>query len=325
MSAHSAFRTAARAAILGIALVAAAPFARAADDVKPLVDDGWLEQHLGQDDVVVLDLRVPGKDGYLGGHIPGSVSAHYPGAWRAKRDGVSGVLPELSQIEAYISGLGIGDGDTVVVVPAGTDATDFGGAARVYWTFKELGHDQVTILNGGLSGWTQSGHELQTAAVEPEPDLFTAEPRDKLLVSTDQMTKKIGTKAVLVDARPPEYFAGKEKHPDAPRYGRLPGAVDLPHDTFYDAENHRLRPVDELQKAVPAVVQKARADNDEIVSYCNTGHWAATDWFVLSQLLGYDVALYDDSMVGWTQDPSREVESERTRLDDLKAWIMGNS
>jgi thiosulfate/3-mercaptopyruvate sulfurtransferase len=42
---------------------------------------------------------------------------------------------------------------------------------------------------------------------------------------------------------------------------------------------------------------------------------------VLHELLGYeDVTLYDESMVGWTQDPARPVESDRSRLDDLKAW-----
>lgn len=324
MSIHSTIRGVARSAALGAALTVAAPLVQAAHAVEPLVDEAWLEQHLNSDDVIVLDLRVPGEDGYAGGHIPGAVTAHYPGAWRTERDGIVGVMPSVNQLEAYISGLGVGDGETVVVVPAGTDATDFGGAARVYWTFKELGHEDVTILNGGHKGWVDSNRPVETAAVEPEPDLFTAVPSEKLLVSTDQISEKIGTDAVLVDARPAEQFSGKEKHPAAARYGRLPGAVNLTHDTFYNAETNRIRPVDELEAAVPAVVSQARDAGREIVSYCNTGHWAATDWFVLSELLGYDVSLYDESMVGWTSDPNREIASERTRLDDLKQWILGD-
>jgi thiosulfate/3-mercaptopyruvate sulfurtransferase len=55
------------------------------------------------------------------------------------------------------------------------------------------------------------------------------------------------------------------------------------------------------------------------VTYCNTGHWAATDWFVLSAVLGRpDVRLYAGSMVEWSADPSRPIASSRTRLDDLK-------
>ncbi len=56
-----------------------------------------------------------------------------------------------------------------------------------------------------------------------------------------------------------------------------------------------------------------------MTSYCNTGHWAATDWFVLSEVLGRkDVKLYPGSMVEWTADARRPVESQRTKWDDLK-------
>ena len=44
------------------------------------------------------------------------------------------------------------------------------------------------------------------------------------------------------------------------------------------------------------------------ISYCNTGHTAALNWFVMSELLGREeVALYDGSMTDWTQDPERPV------------------
>ena len=58
------------------------------------------------------------------------------------------------------------------------------------------------------------------------------------------------------------------------------------------------------------------------VTYCNTGHWAATDWFVLSELIGRtDVRLYYGSMVEWTSNTSRPIESSRTKWDDLKKAI----
>ncbi|MBV9955924.1 MAG: hypothetical protein JOZ70_11825, partial [Pseudolabrys sp.] len=57
------------------------------------------------------------------------------------------------------------------------------------------------------------------------------------------------------------------------------------------------------------------------LAYCNTGHWAATDWFVLHEVLGRDVKLYSGSMVDWTSDPKRAVASERTKWDDLKKTL----
>ena len=90
-------------------------------------------------------------------------------------------------------------------------------------------------------------------------------------------------------------------------YGHIPGAVNLDSATFYDPATNRLQPKAELA-AIAATLPAGPA-----VAYCNTGHWAATDWFVLSELLGRkDVRLYDGSMVEWTADASRPVASART-------------
>jgi thiosulfate/3-mercaptopyruvate sulfurtransferase len=40
---------------------------------------------------------------------------------------------------------------------------------------------------------------------------------------------------------------------------------------------------------------------DRLVSFCNTGHWAATNWFALSEIAGIEgVRMYPESMVGWS-------------------------
>ena len=119
--------------------------------------------------------------------------------------------------------------------------------------------------------------------------------------------------ATLLDARPASFFAGKEKAPAVKAYGHIRGALNLDSATFYDDKANRLKPKAEL-----AAIAASLPDGP-VISYCNTGHWAATNWFVLSELLGRkDVRLYYGSMVEWTADARRPVESARTRLDDLK-------
>ena len=120
--------------------------------------------------------------------------------------------------------------------------------------------------------------------------------------------------ATLVDARPASFFAGKEKAPAAQAYGHIPGAVSLDSAIFYDAKTNRLKPRAELASLAAQAVPAGPA-----IAYCNTGHWAATDWFVLSELLGRrDAKLYYGSMVDWTSDASRPLVSARTKWDDLK-------
>ncbi|HEY3224384.1 MAG TPA: hypothetical protein VGJ76_11510 [Pseudolabrys sp.] len=82
---------------------------------------------------------------------------------------------------------------------------------------------------------------------------------------------------------------------------------------FYDSQTNRLKPKAELASIANGVPP------GPAVSYCNTGHWAATDWFVLHELLERkDTRLYAGSMVEWTSKANRPVESSRTKWDDLK-------
>ena len=45
------------------------------------------------------------------------------------------------------------------------------------------------------------------------------------------------------------------------------------------------------------------------ISYCNTGHWAATVWFGLSEIAQIpNVKMYDGGMTHWTSNPKRKVD-----------------
>lgn len=285
--------------------------AAAALDAPPLVSAAWLKGHLERDDIVILDVRSPyaksGKADYLKGHIPGAVWSEYPGVWRTTRNGVEGMLPSVEKLEASLSELGISDEKTVVIVPAGKDSLEFGGAARIYWTLKVLGHASVSILDGGHSAWTaDASNPLESGAVTPEGDMFIAEVDSDMVRSDDDVASRIGTTAILLDGRPHAQFIGKEKHSKAKRFGRLPGALSLDQDLFFDATAKKLKPRGKLTAIASASLRDPSA---EIVSYCNTGHWAATNWFVLHEVLGYkNVTLYDASMVGWSADASRPME-----------------
>jgi uncharacterized protein len=150
-------------------------------------------------------------------------------------------------------------------------------------------------------------------------NVFAANLREELLVSSDEVRARLGDgSTVMLDGRPEAQFTGREKSPMARLFGRLPGATHLDQSVFFDPETGRLLP----QEAAAALIPADANDPDvEIVSYCNTGHWASMNWFVLSEVLGYsNVTLFDDSMVGWTENPENPIESDRSRLDDLRDW-----
>src|SRR5690606_14834530 len=103
---------------------------------------------------------------------------------------------------------------------------------------------------------------------------------------------------LLLDSRPPAFFNGEVKPATAARYGTLPGAQSLNNAQFFVEGGTTLKPVAELV----ALVQQAGAAQGPVVSFCNTGHWAATNWFVMSELAGnHEVKMYPDSMVDWSR------------------------
>lgn len=312
------------AAIL-LSLLVAPALSATQDEVTPLVSTQWLAERLDRDDLIVLDIR-SGKgaeEAYLSGHVPGALRSEYPGFWRTDRGSVVGVLPSVEKLEAALSELGVAAGKTVVIVPAGGDSGEFGAAARIYWTLKYLGHDAIAILDGGHRRWVAEGRPLESGPVAPTGDMFIAAPRAKYLVSTQDVASRLATSAILVDGRPLAQFVGKEKHAKATRLGHIPGAVSHDQAIFYDDAAGRLKPLEEIARLVPQVLADKNA---EIVSYCNTGHWAATNWFVLSELLGYtNVSLYDDSMVGWSQDEKLPMATDVGTLPDIRAILNGRA
>jgi thiosulfate/3-mercaptopyruvate sulfurtransferase len=306
-----------------LALIAAAAFSGAlvgsAGASDPLVSVGWLKAHGADNNVIVLDIRSAidggGAKAYVEAHIPGSVHSDYDkGGWRVTRNNVPFMVPTTPELEKLIGELGIDETTHVVVVPAGVSPLDFGSAARTYWTLKYAGVSDVSILDGGVAAWKAAGYPTESGMRRPAPAIFTAKIDRSILIEAPEveaLEQKGG--AHFVDARPASFFLGKEKAPASKAYGRLPGAQNIDSAKFYDSSVNRLKPKDEL-----AAIAKAVPDG-EVVAYCNTGHWAATDWFVLHELLGRKEAkLYAGSMVEWTSNPSRPIASDRTKWDDLK-------
>ena len=150
---------------LGAAMVFCAALAASAAGAhaEALVSPAWLNSHLRDQNLVVLDIRSAIDGGkpetFAQGHIPGAVHSDYDKAgWRVTRNNVPFMVPTTPELEKLIGDLGIDEDSHVVVVPAGVNVLDFGSAARTYWTLKFAGVRDVSILDGGLAAWTAVGY-----------------------------------------------------------------------------------------------------------------------------------------------------------------------
>ncbi len=63
------------------------------------------------------------------------------------------MLPSTVKFASRMKKMGVGDGMRIVVY----DTQGLFSAARVWWTFRAMGHEDVAVLNGGLKKWTVGG------------------------------------------------------------------------------------------------------------------------------------------------------------------------
>ncbi|MGE0805053.1 MAG: sulfurtransferase [Burkholderiaceae bacterium] len=290
-----------RSFILASALALGLPAAFAG----PLVEPAELAAKLSSPALRVLDIRdgknEAGKTPYELGHLPGSLPAPYS-QWRGPKDN-PGALPEAARLTQLLQRLGL-DADTeVVVVHEGKDATDFGAAARVYYTLKVAGLSKLSILNGGVKAWQAAGQPLRTdAAPAVKSSTYVARIDDRLVATREEVELAVKNKAgVLIDARPAAFFQGETRHVAAKVPGTIDGARNVSHAIWFENNRSTLPSADEVRRIAQQHGLVAPTDGSQTVSFCNTGHWASTNWFVLSEVLGQpNVAMYPDSMVDWS-------------------------
>jgi thiosulfate/3-mercaptopyruvate sulfurtransferase len=260
-----------------------------------LVTGDWLEHHLGQPGLVVVesdeDVLL-----YETGHIPGSVKVD----WHTElndpvvRDYVDGVgFAEL------LSRKGISRADTVVIYG---DKNNW-WAAYALWVFSLFGHEDVRLLDGGRDKWIADGRPITTDAAVREPTDYPVVSRDdsRLRAYKDDVLAHLGNP--LIDVRSPEEYEGSRTsapaYPEegALRAGHIPTAKSVPWARAVAADGG-FKTRAELDAIYRDEV--GLSDGDEVVAYCRIGERSSHTWFVLHHLLGFEkVRNYDGSWTEW--------------------------
>ncbi len=263
---------------------------------SPLVEATEAPGIIADEAPVILDIRSPSA--YAAGHVEGAVNVPY-NAWRGP-EASPGALIDDAKLSLILSEAGVEPDVPVVVTYEGRGTLDFGSAARVYWTLKSAGVQRIAILNGGVRAWVAAGHPLDMAegANFPSDLAFSFDPALQTGRQALARILKTGGPVTLLDARPATFFEGRKTHERAAAAGTLPGAKNLVHAVWFDGARLSVTPAGVMDELAKHQIDPSLP----IVNFCNTGHWAATNWFVLSEIAGIATAtLYPESWVGWTQ------------------------
>lgn len=274
--------------------------------MNELISVASLQKHLAKREVLVFDCRfnlmdaAAGHEAYLAGHIPGAVyadlnrqlsSPHIPGLTGRHP------LPDRTAWLAQVQQWGITPDKLVVAYD------DAGGAfaARLWWLLRWIGHEQVSVLNGGWKAWlaakgeSRAGEEAVRRASGKEYATLTSLCREVRVTSVN------AENYLLIDARDLIRFTG-EKEPIDPVAGHIPGAVCSPMSGNLDEQGCFKTPAQLKEKF--SGLQDAEK---ELLCYCGSGVTAIHNILAL-KLAGFEEPiLYAGSWSEWITDPSRPV------------------
>jgi thiosulfate/3-mercaptopyruvate sulfurtransferase len=273
---------------------------------QPLVTVDWLQQNKQKANLVLLDLQ--SNQNYLRFHIPGSINTEY-GDWRTEKKGQPKLLPPVPVMEKLIGALGIDNNSHVVLISLGASAGDMAVAARVYWSFKVLGHDKVSILDGGLIAYAESRkYPLEKGNKQLKPTTFKANYRADMAPDAEAVKKAINSGVLAVDNRTRAEYMGVYKAGSKERAGSLPNALNLNYDWLTVNGSGKLHSLENLKQIYSASNLPLQGPQ---INYCHTGNRAALAWFVSHELLGnHQAKLYDGSTQEWAADPSLPMDQQ---------------
>jgi thiosulfate/3-mercaptopyruvate sulfurtransferase len=204
------------------------------------------------------------------------------------------MMPSAEQFQRQVRALGINQQSEIVVY----DAQGLFSAARVWWMFRAMGHQQVSVLDGGLPAWLRVGYPtcpININETYPQGD-FIAQPQPALFCDASRVEAALTQKEVkVVDARASDRFYGRVPEPRAGmRSGHMPGAVNLPYASLLDNRGCLL-PLGVLQNQFAQQVGEA----EHYIFSCGSGVTACI-LALVADLLGYpSLSVYDGSWSEW--------------------------
>ncbi|KAJ2014610.1 hypothetical protein GGI09_008886, partial [Coemansia sp. S100] len=293
--------------------------------VSKLVSAPWLHDNLKS--VKVLDcswylpfLNRNSKEEFAKSHIPG---ARFFGIDEIKdfsKTDLPHMLPLPEFFGASMDKLGISNDDHVIVY----DTAGVGPACRVFWTLHAMGHDRVSVLDGGFPSWVAEKYEAEAGepqAKSPGSEKYTAQPVSQLVCDYADVVGNIeelkvsgGTQGrQIVDARPNGRFTGRDpEFRPGLSSGHMPHAISVPFTEVTEASDPANPQVQKLKSPadIRRVFESRGVDlNRPIIASCGSGVTASVLYFALlnAGVSPRNLAVYDGSWTEYALNPYSEI------------------
>ena len=268
---------------------------------EPIVSKDWLKEKICKDNIKILEVHRSKKD-YEIAHIPCSIFTNfYSDGWRVTKDSTPLLMPSVSNLEKLIGSFGISSSDHVIIVAPGMGKYDAAEAAAIYFTFKYLGHENISLLEGGFKSWKEDwDNDTETGFIMPKQKVYDSKVNTNILANREDVLKVINKTGYLIDARSSSMYMGINSLFPALRPGTIPNAVNIPNDWMLKNKTLFFHDRVNLEKILE---HSGISKKEGQISFCNAGLESALSWFVMSEILEFpNNKLYESSLAEWSKD-----------------------
>jgi len=261
-----------------------------------LVSVQWLAKNMNNPNLVIVDVRAPSA--YKAGHIPHAVNI--PKGLNFQKGFIGNIkylLDTPYEITKVFRDAGISN-NSIVVFCSFSSKKGYTLDTREFFEAWMYGLHNTAILKGGIKAWISSNKPLSKKIVMPKKGSFKIADMSLSSIATwPDIYYYLATKKIqLIDAREPRHYKGLDKDPRLQKHGHIPGAVEVPYYDFVKkvGSYYELFAPEKVKKILKS---KGISIFKPIIVYCNTGHLASGDWFVIKFLAGAkNIRLYDASI-----------------------------
>ncbi len=275
--------------------------------LSPIVSVEWLQEHLQDDNLIILDAsmeKVVGMEpvlypGFL--CIPNSIKLDLENKFHHHHASQSHTMPSAQQFTEEAQKLGINKNSTVVIY----DNQGVYASPRAWWMFKSMGFENVTVLDGGLPEWINHNYATTNQHAIAKKGNIIGLYQEGLLSRAEEVLNVLNNNDYkILDARSnPRFLAQAPEPRPGIRGGHIPNSINLPFAHLLDGPG--FKKIEALQQIFLKLGVK---DTHRLIFSCGSGITACII-LLAARIAGLDnLSLYDGSWSEWGGDEQLPIE-----------------